>query len=105
MTEAARDAALEVLGRGILLLGGWTGNGGGGLRLNERCGCGEVWRRIFHQALRGIAILALMPNTVPDIRQRVIWVKSAKRTIGLIGEIRIEWLGDLNAVVGSSDAQ
>lgn len=100
-----RDAALEGLGRGMLLLGGWTGNGAGRLWLNKRSGRGEVWRRIFHRVLRGIAILALMSNIVPDIRKLVIWVKSAKRTVGLIGEIGIEWLDYFNTMTVGIDTQ
>jgi hypothetical protein len=42
LTKAVRDAALEVLGRGMLFLGGWTRNGGGGLWLSKRCRRGEV---------------------------------------------------------------
>ena len=105
LTEAVRDAALVGLGRGMLLFGGWTGNGAGGLWLNERCGCGEVRRRMGRRVPSETAIGASMPNIVPYIRKRVIWVKNAQRAVGLVDKIRIEWLGDLNAVVVSSDAQ
>jgi hypothetical protein len=47
-----------------------------------------------------------MSDVVPDIRQRIIWVKNAQRAVGFIGETRIEWLAEVNAVlVGTSTQQ
>jgi hypothetical protein len=75
-----RDAALEGLGRGMPFCVARQGTVEGGV--------------------------TLMLDAVPRVRQRIIWVKDTQRTVGFIGAIRIELLGEFDTLtVGSNTRQ